>query len=245
MILNLIIPIILIVILLKIYFKLRLKKLYEKNSPLLGKIEVFEKQNKEKVLTTNSYPQGLSIENPSIKKSYWYKVADLAASYKKNSNILNLGLGANTIPSLIEKLNPSSKQTIIEIDPYIIEACKKFFNLDNLKNSKIIQADAFTWVNKNLKPETKYDVIIVDIFLGAPPYHDIKSNSPEFVKNLSKLLKKDGMLIFNRPAHKPEIREDGENFAKFLKTLFKNVEIFDIRDPRGFRNHIITATQTS
>ena len=59
-----------------------------------------------------------------------------------------LGLGANTSSSLIEKLDPEIKQTIIEIDPAIIQACIDHFNLKEMKSVKLIEGDAFKIVEK-------------------------------------------------------------------------------------------------
>lgn len=242
---QLIIPIFLTLILLFFYWRLRLKKLTFYKSPLLGKIEIFQKYNGEKVLTINSYPQGVSIEDKSIKESYWFKVSDIVCKFcqnKKDPKVLMLGLGANTIPSLIAQKNPKIYQIIIEIDKYIIEACRKYFDLDKLPNYQIIQADAFQLLTINYKPKTtNYDAIIVDIFTGEPPYVSLDSNQPNFIEKIMPFLKNDGMIIFNRPAHNKISKNGGFELEKYLKTLFQKTEILEIKDPRRFKNHVITA----
>lgn len=242
---DIFIAILLVPILLLVLKRLRLKKLVELNSKLLGKIEVFEKFNKEKVLTINSYPQGVSIEKDSIKKSYWYKIADetvLHSKKIKNPKILMLGLGANTISGLINKLDPNISQTIVEFDPMIIKACQEYFQLKDIKNLNLLNKDAYKLVKDKSFLKNKFDVVIVDIFTGNPPYIDLKSNKPNFIQQLLPLLKKKGTIIFNRPAHTKEARNDGFILKEYLESLFKNVNIFDIQDPRGFRNHVITAS---
>lgn len=240
---NLIIPLILTLILLFFYWRLRLKKLAIYNSPILGKIEVFEKYNKEKVLTINSYPQGVSIENKSIEKSYWFKIAEIVAKFcssKKNPKILMLGLGANTIPNLIAQKNLKIHQIIIEIDKSIISACRKYFNLDQLPNYQIIQADAFSISVSSFQfLVSSFDAIVVDIFTGQPPYVSLNSNQPNFIEKIMPFLKKDGMIVFNRPAHNKEVRIGGFELEKYLKTLFQKTEILEIKDPRRFKNHVI------
>ncbi len=244
---DILIPLLLIPILLYFLRRIRLNRLAIHHSKLLGKIEVFQKYNGEKVLTTNDYPQGVSIHNKSIEMSYWYKIAFKAITHTKslkNPQILMLGLGANTISNLIAKLNPNIHQTIVELDPLIIQACEEHFGLKNLHNIKVINADAYKWVNTSYQtPGARYQVIIVDIFLGAPPYLDIKSNQPTFIKKLLPLLENQGIMIFNRPAHTEEARSQSEELKVYLKTLFKKVEVFDIQDPRGFRNHVITGSK--
>lgn len=229
-------------ILLFIYWRIRLKKLKAYQSKILGKIEVFEKYNKERVLITNSYIQGVSIHDKSIEKSYWFAVAESAVKYcqgKNDPKVLMLGLGANTIPNLIAKLNPKMHQTIVEIDNFITQACREFFDLDKLPNHQLIQADAYQLFNGKKVPNQPFDVIVVDIFTGEPPYVDLKSNKPNFIIKLLPFLKKDGAIIFNRPAHNEKSRKDGQQLKDYLSTIFKETEILDIKDPRGFRNHVI------
>ncbi|MDO8570914.1 MAG: hypothetical protein Q7R97_04995 [Candidatus Daviesbacteria bacterium] len=247
---------ILIPILLFFYWRLRLKKIAIYKSLILGKIEVFEKYNKEKVLTINSYPQGVSIKDQSIEKSYWFTVAELVVKFcssRKNSQVLLLGLGANTIPSLIAQKNPKILQTIIEIDKFIIEACRKYFNLDQLPNYQILKADAFQILKEHLLASSAYskffilnslfDIIIVDIFTGQPPYVSLNSNQPNFIEKIMPFLKNDGMIIFNRPAHNQESRNGGFELEKYLKTKFQKTDILEIFDPRRFKNHVITGWQ--
>lgn len=239
-------PLVLIPILLFALWRIGLRKLKAYHSPLLGKIEVLQKYNGERILTTNSYIQGISTEKESIKKSYWYCVARQACDFCKNikdPKVLMLGLGANTIPNLITRLHPFVRQTIVEIDGHIIEACQEFFGLNNLLNYQLIKTDAFKLLaNKNAFNGEKFNVIIVDIFNGNPPYVDIKSNQPNFITNLLPHLKKDCMVIFNRPGHTKEVRNDSKKLEGYLATIFKETQVFDIKDPRGFRNNIVTAT---
>lgn len=237
-------PLILIPLLLFALWRIGLRKLKSYHSPLLGKIEVLQKYNGEKILTTNSYIQGISTEKENVSQSYWYCVAKQTALFCKNyrnPQILMLGLGANTIPNLIAKINPEIHQTIVEIDDSIISACKEFFGLDKLPNYKLIQADAFKLIGgKNAFEGKKFDVAIVDVFIGSPPYVSIESNQPNFIEKLLPYLKKEGAIIFNRPGHTEMVRADSRKLENYLKTLFTKTQLFDVCDPRGFRNSIIT-----
>lgn len=226
--------------------RIRLRRLASYDSPILGKVEVFQKYNGEKVLTTNSFPQGISTEQPSIKYSYWYKIANEAFRYTKNiknPQVLCFGLGANTSSLILAKLNPKIQQTIIEIDAQIIQACKDYFQLNDLIQLTLIQADAFKVIDSGSQlPNNHYDAIIVDIFLSSPPYIDKKSNTPIFIKKLLTLLKPKGMVIFNRPSHNQEARRAGIELKKELDKYFQTSQLFDIKDPRGYRNNVITAS---
>lgn len=234
---SLFIPLLLIVL-----WRIGLRNLKTYHSKISGKIEIFQKYNGEKVLTINSYPQGISTEKSSIIKSYWHKIAQLTVDFchlDKNPQVLMLGLGANTIPNLIAQLNPKIKQTLIEIDPLIIAACQEFFNLNNLPNYQLIQTDAYNLAEDKNAFGEKFNVIIVDIFTGKPPFVSLKSNQPPFIEQILPWLKNDGIMIFNRPGHNATSVSDSKKLETYLSTLFKNTEFYTIKDPRGFKNNII------
>ncbi len=237
-------PLALVFILLFVLWRIGLRKIKTYYSPILGKIEVLKKYNGEKILTTNSYIQGISTEKNNVRQSYWFCVAEQTALFCqniKNPQILMLGLGANTIPNIINKMNPKIHQTIVDIDEFIIQACREFFGLDKLPNHKLIQGDVFKLVEKkNSFDGKKFDTIIVDVFIGSPPYVSIESNQPNFIEKLLPFLKKDGMIIFNRPGHREEVRKESVELKRYLSSHFKKTALFDIKDPRGFRNSIIT-----
>lgn len=242
---GIIIPIITILILLIILWRIGLRALKKYHSPTLGEIEVLQKYNGEKLLTINGYAQGISIEKKSLKKSYWYCVANETVKFcriRKNPRILMLGLGANTISSLIAQQNPKIHQTIVEIDSQIIQACQEYFGLRELPNYCLIQADAYKLVNDKKTFTKKFDAIIVDIYTGKPPFVSLKSNLPNFIEKLLPWLKKEGMIIFNRPAHTKDTRKDSQKLKDYLVTLFIKTEVFDIKDPRGYRNNVIIGT---
>lgn len=229
-------------ILLAALWRLNLRHLKTYQSKISGRIDVLQKYNGEKVLNINSYPQGISIEKSSIKKSYWYKIAELSVNFctsKKNPQILMLGLGANTISNLIARLNPRVKQTLVELDPDIIDACRKYFGLNNLPNYQILQTDAFELAKNPQAFNKKFDCLIVDIFTGRPPFVSLESNKPSFIEQIVFWLKKDGMIIFNRPGHNAEAVSDSKKLEEYLATIFKKTEFYTVKDPRGYKNNII------
>lgn len=235
------------VVLLLVFFVwlIRRKKLKEYHSSFLGLIEVWEKYNGEKVLTINKYPHGISTNLKNVEKSYWYYIAQEALRHiqkKKKPEVLFFGLGANTSSRIIDLENPKVHQTIIEIDKNIVEACKIFFHLDDMKHVTIVQGDAYKLIDSRKDFNNKFDVLVVDIFTGIPPYVSTKTNQPPFVKKILKWSKKDGRVIFNRPANIKKGREDTKKLVIYLRTLFNNVKNVYIKDPRGYQNDIVTAT---
>ena len=244
-IIQIIIPLLLIPFLLWTYFRLRLKKLAQYKSEKLGNITVIEKYNKERVLTINYYAQGISIEKKSIKQSYWFTVAESAVKFckgKKNPRILMLGLGANTISNLIDRLNPKIHQTIVEFDDKIIQACREYFYLDQLTNFKLIQSDVYKLLAKKNAFDKNFDAIIIDIFTGDAPFVDLKSNKSDFMQKIIRYLKRDGLIIFNRPAHNEPLRNGGKELKECLSNYFKKTKLLNVKDPRGYQNNVITGS---
>lgn len=228
------------------YLRRRLKwtllKRYE--SPLSGNIDVLRKYNGELVLRTNYFVQGVSIEQASITKSYWYAVARSILKHcdkKKNPTILFIGLGANTSSQLIHQKNPDIHQIIVEIDPLIKTACEEFFGLENLTNAEIIISDIYDQLTKQKqKWKKQFAVIVIDTFDAKPPYLLHGSHDPVFLNRLVPWLQHDGMFLFNIPVATRGI--DVPSLLHYLKGKFTHVDHKIIRDPRGYTNHVIAAS---
>lgn len=213
------------------------------DSPILGAVEVWQKFNNEKVLTINKYTHGISANRRSIKTSYWYDIAQKALDHigrNKSGEVLFLGLGANTSSSIIGRENPTIHQTFIEIDSSIIQAAETYFDLKKLPNYTLIQGDAYKLIDQHKDFLKKFDVIVIDIFTGNPPYVSTKSDKPNFIQKLMKWTKPGGLLIFNRPANTDQAVIDSNALTKYLKTILKNVQVTYINDPRKYQNNIVT-----
>lgn len=228
------------------YIKRRItwERLKRYESAISGYIDVSEKYNGEKVLMTNYFVQGVSIEKKSIARSYWYRIAQEILNHckdKKNATILFIGLGANTSSALINKKNSKLHQVIVEIDPLVIQACRDYFNLDSLQNAEIIQSDIFTLLPKKKKAwQNMFDAIVIDTFDASPPYLLKGSHDPKFLDQLAGWLKSDGMFLFNIPVK--TTGKDIPALLSYLETVFKEQKHEIIRDPRGYRNHVILAS---
>ncbi len=242
---EIIIPILVLAILIPAYLRLRLKLLKTYDSKYSGKITIHQKYNGERVMAFNSFAQGLSIYDKGINQSYWYKIAEevaRASQDKAHPKLLMLGLGAVTTSHLVAKLNPKIAQTIVEIDPMVVDACQKYFELDKLPNYSLELGDVFEVVKKNKKDwQNTFDAIVVDIYSGEKPFIVESTNEADFINTIYSFLKKDGMITFNRPAHNPEIRARGEKVLAYLEKHFYHTRLFDIKDPRGYRNYVLVA----
>lgn len=224
--------------------RLTVKRLATYHSDILGTIEVWQKYNQEKVLMINNFPQGVSIKDPSITKSYWYFIAEQTVKFcqdKANPKILILGLGAGTISNLIFSFDQNITQTIIEIDQLIVQINRKFFDLDKITHLKLIIADAYGFLTEKNKLKEKFDVIILDIALGKKQIIPRQSTSLSFIKDLKLYLKTEGLIVFNRDAHNKEYKLQNQQFIKSISSLFNQIDNHLIKDPRGYQNAIIIA----
>jgi spermidine synthase len=209
-------------------------------SPISGNIVICQTPDGEKRMMMSYYTQGISTNLDSIKQSYWYKAAEIAVNHVKNTQnpeIMTVGLGANTVPNLIANLNPKIHQTLIEIDPAVILACHEYFNLHTLPNHTLIESDIYKLLDKTEYQATQ-DVILLDI-LTSKAKQILSKNEPELINKVSKWLKPNGLMLFNRPAHAPQIKKDTEKFIEYLKNTFGNAAAEYVKDPRGFENAVI------
>lgn len=239
------ISLVLVLGLLVLYLRLRVKKLKTYHSPLTGTIIVWEKYNKERLLTTNGFSQGVSIGDRSIKKSYWYYQAEQILKHcinKKNPAVLWLGLGAGTGPHLVAKKNSNIKQTIVEFDPLIIQTANEYFSLGTIPHAVIVQNDAYKEIGVLAKQGKNFDAIIVDIYSDDDPQNGKRAVEADFLVSLSKLLEQDGILIFNRLAHTKEERERTKQLIKQLQKNFRKTNNSFIKDSRGYQNEVITTS---
>ena len=112
---------------------------------------------------------------------------------KSVENILILGMGGGSIIHSLRNTFQYTKNIVaVEIDPEIIRLAKQEFGITSSENLQIIEGDAFEFVKTS---KEKFRLIIIDLFidLSVPPIFYGK----EFCENVSKLLAKNGSIIFN------------------------------------------------
>lgn len=180
-------------------------------SPVSGKIVVEEQLGLYTLSVQNL------IQSGGLVKTIWKKpLRRIASHVSRITNVLVLGLGGGTVARLIKDYWPEAKIVGVEIDPAIIKIGKKYFGLDRISGLKIVNADAFDYINRT---KQKFDLIIIDLYLG----HQLpkKAESQDFWQSLKKRLTAKGVIIFNCLKNK-------DNLARFeekLKTCFSLVEL--------------------
>lgn len=138
-------------------------------------------------------------------------------SKQKPKNILILGSSAGSTIVTISKIWPDTHVTGIEIDPVMIEIGKRYFGLGEIKNTKIINADAFKWLDKN---DRQFDLVFTDLYIGRGIPEP--AETVEFFENVRNHLKPRGHAVFNRLTLTDQ-KQQAEQFKQNLEKVFKTV----------------------
>jgi predicted membrane-bound spermidine synthase len=86
---------------------------------------------------------------------------------EKLRRILMIGLGAGSISTYLGRAMPDVQIDVVELDPGIIAAGKKYFGLQETDKVHYVENDGRVYLNRNKEP---YDLIILDAYreLGVP-----------------------------------------------------------------------------
>lgn len=147
-------------------------------------------------------------QSGGIVESIWKStLKQLKSDESQVTSCLILGLGGGTLAKLLRKKYPDAKITGIEIDPIMIELGKKYLDLDKYNVDIKIQ-DAFKFLEKN---KNKYDLLIVDTYLGDK-YVEFIGLNPAIAK----------ITVFNR-LYFGDKRPDTVRFGNRLEKIYEKV----------------------
>lgn len=203
------------------------KVLEEKNSKFNGNLCVV------KTLGMGTYIQaGGLTQSGGIVESIWKqtlrhlnnkKIFTESESTKPliMNNCLILGLGGGTVAKLIRKNWPEASLTGVEIDPVMVELGKKYLGLDRL-NTDIKITDAARYI-KNDTLNTKYDLIIVDLYRGDK--FPERFETEDYTRLIGNKLSKSGVAVFNR-LYYGDKRPEAVKFGRKLEKIFSEVAWF-------------------
>ena len=111
----------------------------------------------------------------------------------KVKHVLSIGLGGGSVPKYIHQFCPEISQTIIEINPQIINIARSHFYVpDNDERLNVILGDGIEYLANNL---ASADVLMIDAFdaHGIPP----DFCSQEFFDSCELSLTKNGVFVIN------------------------------------------------
>ena len=148
-------------------------------------------------------------------------------------HVMQLGLGAASLTKFCN-ITLGMKTTAIELNPDVIETCKRWFHLpENNDNLQVIESDAAI-VAQDSEWFGKIDVLQVDLYdqAAASPVLD----TTIFYANCHRLLRPNGCMtvnVFGRQSH-------AKNSAQKIAASFREGSVF-IFKPTKAGNSIIVA----
>ncbi len=131
-------------------------------------------------------------------------------------SVLHIGLGGGSIVRWMYREFPTIQQTIIEINPAVIEAARRFFEFPLDKRLSVMQADATQIITK-LK--LKYDLIFLDAYGEFGPPEEVTRT--DFLQNLSNCLNTGGWLVGNLWTITGNFMERREQWKSTFTQLFQ------------------------
>lgn len=140
---------------------------------------------------------------------------------KEIKNCLVLGLGGGSAAKLVRKYWPEAKITGVDIDPVMVELGREYLGLDKVQVKVQIQ-DAYRYTKYNIQ-NTKFDLILVDLYIGDKVPKEFEKD--DFIKLTSKLLSKEGVVVFNRLFYGDK-RPQAVRFGQKLQKYFSKVDAF-------------------
>lgn len=112
---------------------------------------------------------------------------------KSMEQILILGVaGGSVVKTLVNEVGFTKSIIGVEIDTEIIKIANHFFELNTIKNFKIINENAYHYMLQN---SLKFDLIIIDVFEDTTMPDFLYQTL--FINRLSNSIKVNGVILFN------------------------------------------------
>lgn len=211
--------------------------LFEASSNISGPVKVVGVGRVRKLIV-GGLVQSVNYRAKGLENKVWGRLSRFPDGGKKNPAVLILGLGGGTVAHLLDRSLKPSRLVGVEIDPLIIEAGWKFFDLGKIKNLEVIRADARDFIRKN---KELFDFVIVDTYRGDrfPKFFE----QPPFLRQLGHTLQDGGLVVFNRifSAKRPQRRI---HFLGSLERGFSEVRQEIIESPADYKNYLIWAKKS-
>ncbi len=147
--------------------------------------------------------------------------------------ILMIGLGAGSISTYLARAMPAAQIDVIELDPDVIAAGKKYFGLQETDKVHFIESDGRVYLNRH---KELYDLILLDAFreLGIP-FHLL---TKEFDALVKEHLAPGGAMAWNVAANTKLY----VSALATLRTVFPTVDVYPAWADAGEVQAIAVAT---
>ena len=143
-------------------------------------------------------------------------------------NLLTIGLGGGSVPKYIHAFCPEIRQTVIEINPQIINIARSHFAVpDNDTRLNVIEGDGLAYLAEN---QQSADCLMIDAFDA----HGIPTDfcSQEFFDACEKALTQQGILTIN-------LWGSDKNFDSYLQRIERSFNNKTLMLPTGKPGNIV------
>ena len=149
--------------------------------------------------------------------------------------ILMMGLGGGSISNALHHAFPETHIDVVEVDPNVIDICKRFFYLRETENYRIHPMDARIFIQSQIGKNT-YDLILLDAFKsGSVPFH---LKTEEFYQEILEVLSPNGVVASNLYG-KSNLQKPNDRTT--FDTMFSNLYFFE--DPEQVATVLIATNQ--
>ncbi len=110
----------------------------------------------------------IDLKDPDAMTLLYTEIMPVALAYtQETKRILMMGLGAGSISTYLGRAMPDAQIDVVELDPGVITAGKKYFGLRETDRVRFIESDGRVYLNRH---KDTYDLILLDAFreLGVP-----------------------------------------------------------------------------
>ena len=163
--------------------------------------------------------------------------------------VLAIGGGGFAFPKLVAAEHPGVRMDVVEIDPAVIRAARRWFFLDEAValaragggELRVVCDDGRAFLERGAGP---YDAVVLDAFVGADPVLSLAT--VEALRAVRRSLAPGGVMLAN------VVSRDGGADVSFLRSVvatarvvFRNVEILPATDGThaGEDNYLVVASE--
>jgi spermidine synthase len=153
---------------------------------------------------------------------------------------LIIGGGGYTIPEFIKTYAPAAEVTVVEIDPDVTAAAKRYFLEDPSLPITTLNEDGRVFLNRN---QRQFDILYTDAYVGIsiPPFLATR----EAFLQIRRALKPEGIGVFNlMSARTGKLGAVYESLITTIRDVFPQVAVFstDVTEPIEGQNLIVVTT---
>lgn len=161
------------------------------STPYNRDIRILEEKGKYKLLVNGSRQSG-----PYIQTLWQHAFTTFGIIPSPDvRSVLVLGVAGGTVIHLLHALYSHAEITGVDIDDKMITIGKKYFGLDSISGLTLVQSDAKAFVTSARADKKKWDMVVLDIFVGTtiPPFVAQES----FLLDVNAILTPRGALLIN------------------------------------------------